>query len=147
MAAAGTAPHHLESLARGHPLRPLLVPAQLLQQQRRPHAERARQRDQGLQAGGDVPGFQSAEHPGADPGGGRHIRQRQILALAHAPRDGAQLPADVGRGDRRYAGPISGFWVNAPREASLISATVTHGPQLPCACDSIYTARNKFALQ
>ncbi len=40
-------------------------------------------------------GFQSAEHPGTDPGGARDIRQRQILALAHTARDCAQLPADV----------------------------------------------------
>ena len=37
-------------------------------------------------------------------GGGRHIRQRQVLALAHTPRDRAQLPADVAGGDCRHCG-------------------------------------------
>jgi hypothetical protein len=101
MAAASPAADHLESLARGDPLRTLLIPAQLLQQQGGPYAERAGQGDQGLQTGGDVTGFQAAEHPGADAGGDRHIRQRQILAFAHTPGDRAQLSPDIARGSRR----------------------------------------------
>src|ERR1700694_1805547 len=97
MAAAGTAPNDLEALARRHPLRPLLVSAQLLKQQRRPYPERSGERNQGLETWGDVTGFQSAEHPSTDPGGVRHIRQGQILALPHAPRDRAQLTADITR--------------------------------------------------
>jgi len=65
------------------------MPALLLQQQRRPYAERTRESDQGLQTGGDMTRFQPTEHPRADAGGGCHIRQRQILALAHPPRDSA----------------------------------------------------------
>src|ERR1700704_3522355 len=95
MAAAGTTPNHLEALARRHPLRSLLVTTQLLKQQSRPYPERSGERNQGLETWRDVTGFQSAEHSRTDPGGGRHIGQGQILALAHAPRDRTQLPADI----------------------------------------------------
>src|ERR1700721_2926063 len=107
MAAAGTAADHFESLARRNPLRPLITPAQLLQQQRRPYAECTRQCDQGFQTGGYTAGFETAEHPGADARGNRHIRQRQILAFAHSARDRAELTADIARGGRESG---ARFW-------------------------------------
>jgi len=109
MAATGAAPNHLQPLPRGNSLRPLLVPADLLQEQGGSHAERAGQRQQSLQTGRDMAGFQTAEHPGADPGRGGHIRQRQTLAFTHAPRHGAQLPAHVVRGGGGSRARCRGF--------------------------------------
>src|ERR1700716_482618 len=109
MTAAGTAPAPLESLARRDALRALLVPAELLQQQCRSYAERARQRNQSFEAGGDVTRFQSAEHPGADAGGVRNVRERQILAFAHTPSHGAQLTADIRRRDCRHRSRCRAF--------------------------------------
>jgi len=95
--AASPSANDLEPLARWYSLRSFLIAAQLLQEQRRPNAERPRKRDQSLETGSHVPGFQTAEHPGADPRAGGNIRQGQTLAFTHAPGDSAQLPADIAR--------------------------------------------------
>ena len=97
MPTASTAPHDLQTLAGGDLLRLFLVAADILQEQRRPHPESGRQRDQSLQARGHMAGFESAQHSGADSGGRRDVGQCQSLALSHPPCDRAELPADIGR--------------------------------------------------
>src|ERR1700722_15552993 len=101
MAAAGAAPHDLESLPGGHALCPFLVSPHLLQQKRGSYAERTGERNQGLQTGSDMAGLEPAQHSGADPGGGRDIRQRQVLAFPDSASDQSQLPADIARSDLR----------------------------------------------
>jgi hypothetical protein len=102
VAAASAAPHHFEPLPGRHPLSALLLAADVLQQQRRLHAERGRQGDHGFQTRRHMTGLEAAQHAGADSGRRGHIRQGQALAFPHPASDRAELPADIGhRGSLR----------------------------------------------
>ena len=139
MPAPRAAADDLEALTGGDALRAFRGAADVLQQQGRPHAQRRRQCDQCFQAGRDVAGLEPAQHSGADPGAGSDIREGQMLAFAHTPRDHSQLTTDVRyrpavRARRRGCRCDGGLRTRHtnPLNASLRLTANLHSMQLIC---------------
>ncbi len=101
MSAPGSAAYCFQALARPDQLRTAVVGPHPPHEHRGRHAQGLSQGDDGLEAGRDPPGLETAQHGARDIRAPRYVGKRQVLTLAQPPRRAAEV-------ERRTVGTIRG---------------------------------------